>query len=65
MIPTGYSQSEDDGYERVILTCPREGCGATNVSIIDDMCRCNYCGYESNIESFVPKTLDEESYYGY
>ena len=63
--PTEFSQSEDDGYDAVSLTCPRQGCGATNVSIIGDQARCCFCGHEGNLESFIPETLDEESYKGY
>ena len=63
--PTGYSQSEDDGYDAVVLVCPREGCNATNVSISGDQAVCGFCGYQSNLEKFIPETKDEESYHGY
>ena len=65
MISTGYEQELNDDYDAVTLVCPREGCGATNVSVISDRCRCHYCGYESEIERFIPEVMDEESYHGY
>jgi len=63
--PTGFEQDGNDNYHRLELTCPREGCGATNVSISGDQAKCNFCGHESDIERFIPETLDVESYKGY
>ena len=63
--PTGYSQSEDDGYDAVVLTCPREGCGATNVQVSGDQAICGFCGHQSNLERFIPEVMDVESYKGY
>jgi len=63
--PNGYAPEDDNGYTALVLTCPRQGCAATNVTRINDQCRCNFCGHESNIERFIPETLDIESYKGY
>lgn len=65
MTPTGYEQELNDDYDAVTLVCPREGCGATNVSVIGDQARCCFCGYQSDLERFMPEVVDEESYHGY
>ena len=65
MTPTGYEQEPNDDYDAVTLVCPRGGCNATNVSISGDQAICGFCGYQSNLERFIPETPDVESYKGY
>ena len=62
--PTGFSQSQDDGYKwtEPSLACPR--CKSRYVAG-EDVIICGVCGHKSDQDSFITEPEDESEYHGY